>query len=571
MSQLATEKSRRERECLRVYRPTVQQSMFHGSLASERILRGGKRSGKSLACAAEFASAVTGVDIIGPDGHPIPRKYPKRPMTCWLIGWDLAHIGQTIHRLLFQPGQLFVVKDGVNGEYRIWNPGTEPELAEQAVACEPMIPERFIKPKSWGWDAVAEKTFTTVTVNGPWGENKIFAFPSTGRQAKQGDAVDVIWIDEDVCYAHHVKEWQDRLSSVRGRMWWSAWPHGHNDALVGMSERAKEQVGSDNPDVSEVVLRFTDNPYIDKEEKRKSYGRMSSPEERRSRDFGEFLFDTIAMYDFAPGLHGIVDLRNQDPNVLQEKIRDPLNRIYTSERRFPKTWTRYLAIDPSHTRTAVLFAVVPPMRFGEDEIGNVIIIENELVLKRADTDQLALEVKNRIAGLYYEAFIMDQMIGRQTRIGSGGGQTVMYEYQKAFTRHGLVSRQTGSGFAPGSNDVSQRCDLIRTKLNPTAEGQVNLRFIVDKLFNTIKEFGTYRKKIMRDEVADVPANPRTHDCMQSMEYLVSFISALGDQAYVEPGAFESQGSPALKYARKLLAKNKEGRPDYCHVGPGSAA
>src|SRR6056297_333022 len=65
----------------------------------------------AITASAEFASAVTGIDIVGADGEPISRKYPKRDMLCWVIGWDLAHIGQTIYRVLFEPNYFRVIPD----------------------------------------------------------------------------------------------------------------------------------------------------------------------------------------------------------------------------------------------------------------------------------------------------------------------------------------------------------------------------------------------------------------------------------------------------------------------------
>jgi hypothetical protein len=51
------EEDSRAKEALRVYRPTDKQLPFHLSAAPEKILRGGKRAGKTMAVAAEFAMA----------------------------------------------------------------------------------------------------------------------------------------------------------------------------------------------------------------------------------------------------------------------------------------------------------------------------------------------------------------------------------------------------------------------------------------------------------------------------------------------------------------------------------
>ena len=113
MAQVAAERNRRQREALKLYRPMDKQAAFHDSPASERIVRGGNRSGKSMSAFAETASAATGIPIIGPNGSPLPFKYPtKRPLLIWVIGYDQRHVGGTIYRMLFRPGASFLPSGG---------------------------------------------------------------------------------------------------------------------------------------------------------------------------------------------------------------------------------------------------------------------------------------------------------------------------------------------------------------------------------------------------------------------------------------------------------------------------
>jgi hypothetical protein len=107
MANVAAERSRRQKEALRLYQPMDKQAVFHDSLASERIVRGGNRSGKSMSAFAETASAATGIPIIGPDGSPLPFKYPtNRPMLIWVIGYDQRHLQDAIsaRRFSHNPG-----------------------------------------------------------------------------------------------------------------------------------------------------------------------------------------------------------------------------------------------------------------------------------------------------------------------------------------------------------------------------------------------------------------------------------------------------------------------------------
>jgi hypothetical protein len=70
---LQAELSLRQMEALRLYRAQPKQDEFHACLASERLIVGGVRSGKSVATAAEIARAATCQDPHG--------KYPTTPMT----------------------------------------------------------------------------------------------------------------------------------------------------------------------------------------------------------------------------------------------------------------------------------------------------------------------------------------------------------------------------------------------------------------------------------------------------------------------------------------------------------
>ena len=559
------EHKKRQQEALRCYRPTHKQWLFHKSTASERIVRGGKRSGKTVCAGIEFASAVTGIPILNPWGNPCKRHYPKRDMLAWVIGWDLAHIGQTVYRVLFESGYIRILPKK-DGSWETWNPANPDHAARQAEAIPAgsMIPDRLIIGGSWSWENKAEHVFKTVEVRNPWGTTKICAFPSTAIQAKQGDAVDLIWIDEDVRFPQHVSEWQDRLGDRGGRLIWSAWPHGANDALVEMSERAAEQRDMDEPDVFEVVLRFSDNPFISEEDKRKQVGRMRSEEDRRSRDYGEFLLDTFTMYDFVPQRHGVYKITENTPHLIQY-AGELLNDIYSQNSEFPDDWTRYIAIDPSHTRTACLFGVVPPPMFKGIPLGRTLIIENELVVKRAGAEELA-KAMSPFMRRRYEAFIMDHNMGRQTRVGSSTGTTTYTLYEDAFRRAGYRSRLTKSGFFPGNNSVTSRTMEVRTMMLPDQNGIIKLRLAMDKTPATQREFMTYRKKMVMDQVLDEPANSRIHDCMNALEYLVSYIYC-SPEPYIEPGKY-SKGSPAFRRARQLLSKWKGESANFCHVGPG---
>ncbi len=75
----------RRLEALRLWVPMPKQEEFHSCIASERLVIGGNRSGKSACTFIEDARAAT-----GQDPH---NKYPKEGGNLVIIGKNWQHIG----------------------------------------------------------------------------------------------------------------------------------------------------------------------------------------------------------------------------------------------------------------------------------------------------------------------------------------------------------------------------------------------------------------------------------------------------------------------------------------------
>jgi len=157
----------------------------------------------------------------------------------------------------------------------------------------------------WVWENAGAHNFSTVYLkNGV----VICAYPSSSKHAKQGDSVNGIYIDEDIQISGHLKEWAGPSDRSQGWMLWSVWPHTKNDALIKLLDRATEQEDEDQPDIAAYQLIMSQNMFIPEENKRLALGRMESEDEIARRDRGELLLDTLAMYDFFPGLHTIAPI-----------------------------------------------------------------------------------------------------------------------------------------------------------------------------------------------------------------------------------------------------------------------
>jgi hypothetical protein len=583
-AELAQEADKRAREALVCYRPFGNQDACHRSKAFEKIIIGGKRAGKSVVAAHEFGALVTGMPIIGVDGIPIPRLHPVStktdPLIYWMIGWDLKHIGQTLHKLLFQPGMggtLRVIQDLEGGPYRIWNRASPEDQARKAQSklAEPIIPERMIE--RFVWDSNSSNLFEFVELtNGA----KIYAYPSSARNPKQGDAVSGIWVDEDIQFYSHLSEWQDRLTDLNGWFMWSVWPHQQNPAIEELIDRAEEQAGDPEPRIESFRLRMTDNPFIADSNKQNALERMGDAENVARRNDGDLGLDSLMMYEYIPAVHAIEPVRPGEVVATSANPKDYLRIHLNRYGRLPAEWTRYLIIDPSFTRSACHSYVVPPLEHEGIQFENTAILEWELIAKQCKPSALATALRSKMLGITYEAFVMDKAIGRQTRVGMD--DTVFQAYAKEFAKQGISSRQTHSGFIPGCNVPSTCFRAVRDLMDSTEHGRPTIYFVRDQCPETIREFTTYRKKRieMAGEVTmlDEPKNPRKHDCMAALQYFAAFIAPLFTQnrAYIPPLPAGMGGSSAYRYAQKILKKESQ-REDsfnfvgYVHMGPGEYA
>lgn len=567
----AAEGKRRAMESLRLYRPLPTQLPFHDSDSSERVVRGGNRSGKSTSAAIEFASAATGIPLTSADGKLVPFRYPTdRPLQMWVFGWDQKHIGKTIYRLLFRPGVFKMIRDRETGLWRAWRPW-EPDDAvreKEVKPAPPLIPKRFILGESytdsegWAWENKGERVFTLCRLKSRWREfehgTEIRAF-SSKAEVPQGDPCDVVWIDEDIKYPKHVGELQARLSDNRGRLFWSAFPHSKNEALVKMVERAKEQEERESPDVSAIQIRFSDNPFIDDDEKRKRLEGWDE-NERKARDEGEFLTDAILMYpNFSVATHG------SPPAVPDDD--DKVDAILRARRgQPPDNWTRYLILDPGHARPAVLFGAIPPPH----EFGDYAICYDEIYQPRIDAGKLADLTLAKAKGRFFEAFIIDDRAGRQTPMGFG--HTVHDEYARAFADRGLRSRQTGHRFRRGSDNVAAGIQIVRRWLMIRSDGTTKLKVVPQNCPNLVRQFEAYRKKCPTgdfDVVLDEPELRQKDDLMACIRYWAAY-----DPKYVEPErVLASTGSAAYRAYLEMESEAEARRDgsDSITCGPSAAA
>ena len=546
----------REKEALRLFRPMPHQIPFLKSKARIRILRGGNRSGKSLTSFADSASCCTGQPIWISDTESLPMNYPThRPRTIYFIGKGVDHIGQTIHRMLFtEDNGLRIIRDEHTRAWRAWNPNLEYDAAykEKCRYADPFIPPRFIKHNGFGWEDKRLNVFSQVELRDG---TKIFAFTS-GGDAKQGDAVDLIHIDEDISDESHVAEHLMRISDRGGKLQWSAYPHSSNAALRDLVTLCEDEAGKPNPIAEEFVLRFDQNEFIDKNIRDQQLQMLlhSGDATYRARNLGEFTFDTSLVYpSFNAKIHTAL--------ISDEKHRDEIDRILRERGgEPPDDWTRYFLLDPGHSVCAGLFLAVPP-----PELGDYVIAYDEIYQRQSDATKMAEACSLKMAGHSFEDFIMDYHGGRQTPMGMS--KTVMMIYRDAFQAFGLRCTVRGSNFMWSDDNVTAGIERVRGWLSLQQNNLPKLRLYLSRTPHSQKEFGLYSMRIRGGDICDEPV-PQNGHLMDLYRY-----GASANLKHMPPRRSLQQVNPAYRAFVKEREAGKSSRKhggNFINLGPGTA-
>ena len=538
--------ARNKLDALELFRPTDYQEQVVLSDASEILVKGGTRSGKSVIVAAMVAAYLRNKPLTFSDGRRVnvrEESWSSRPVTAWLVGLQLDHIGQTLHRLLCRAGAFDIVRDAETGLWRAWQPGFIPgddKIPDKdRKPAPPMIPPSEIADTTW--ENKKEFKFTSLIMkNG----SVAYGFASSGS-VKRGDPVNIIWVDEEIQDSAHYPEWQSRISDRKGRIIWTSWPALKTPALLRMNRRAAEQreeVNRGDRKKADVVC-FTfigsKSPYIDDEEKRKRAEGWTE-EERMARDFGEFATGSLVVYPEFDRRYHAVDYGHDSP--LNDKVTETMRRLNWN---VPADWCVDLILDPGTNRPALIWGAIPPREFW-DNSEPYYIIYRELAVPRIDAFEIARRVKSADPGRRYARFIIDRKAGDQTPMGFA--HRVSEQYSLGFRKESLRSQLTGDMFLPSDHVWISRSMKLRSWMRGR-EGcpRPQLRIVAHMCPTLIRQLEETLKDVAKEDVKDAIAPGQVHDVLDVAEYWAG-----SDPVFVSPPA-----GPATPYFIDRAAEDKQ--------------
>lgn len=544
----------RRLEALRLYEPLGFQQKYHASTAKELVLRKGNQIGGTLCGAVEVARAVTGRDPYG--------KYPAEGGMVACLGFGESHIGKTFYPALFMAGQFKIIPDAETGQWRTFRPWADADRESLAKPAPPLIPKRFVKHIAW--ENKSKRIFSRVDFITGW---TLSAFNTSGLPSHaQGFKGTLIWIDEDTDKEGWYDEMIARLSmsqttyGCKGYLRWTAMPHGKNEDMVKLLERAEDQDG--DPNAQSVVIGATvfDNPYYPKEALADNIRIWKSAGEDvyRKRALGVLTTTSQLMYPgFNKDLHNV--RKTDEPRL-------PVQEAYMKAMGEPPAdWCLYAVIDPGHSICAVTYYCVPP-----PSLGDFVICYAEDYLAECDAVMFANAFEKRAKNRVFQAFIIDAHGGRIRELGSG----IMprEQYSRQLKERGIQSVQTRHGFIDGCDDIEGREGVLRQWLGVRRDGTTKLLIDTEQCPNLVREIQRFKKLTARVNGAEIvtdKGNRKNTHAVETLEYAVAH-----GLAYVRPPV-STTGSSWLdrvlenrrSYEKRLQMRGMGRGPRHITLGP----
>lgn len=517
------------RASVHLYEPLPNQAAFLRSPARERLLIGGNQTGKTLTALMDLAWAALGC-------HPY-LSYPKNRLKIYVVGKDEQHLADPIYEKLTAPGAFEIIRDEVTNEWRSFRPATDEHRASERKPADPIIPPHMIEDVSWRLKK-ANVPKVMVLKNG----TRIYFYPSSGKP-KAGTQIDLALFDEEILDSTWYAETSLRLMRRGGRFIWSATPHTSSQGLLDLHERAIAEKSLDEPRITEHKLLLANNPHIPEAHKEAMIATITSPDEYLIRVEGEFATAGFLVYpEFNMKTHGC------------ERFE------------IPKTWCRYLVIDPGYQIACALFFAVPPV---EANVPQHVYLYDEIYEQNCDAFRFAELVSGKIKQDVFYEFIIDSHAARITPMA--GGKTIGEQYEAAFKKFDVRCHRTGNGFVPGMDDVKAGNLMVHDWLYVRPqEGTPVLKVFREAVPNFEHEIRRYRKKQDKTNKVylDDPQQKKNH-AMDALRY------ARGrDLKWRKfPPTLRKVESLYTRFKKSREARRKPGESQHVNLGPvgGNAA
>jgi hypothetical protein len=421
-------------ESIRLAVPLRHLESFFASRQQVRILSGSNQSAKTYHAVLEAARAVLGRDPYG--------KYPKENGRAILVGYDNDHLNDPLYKKLFEPGEFYLVRDEETKKWRSVRPDpNDPQMIdpydlsvrEKWKEAPPLIPPRMVVEHKW---EVSNRIPRSTTLTNGWQ----ILWRSSNSRPPRGRQIHFALLDEDLRNTNGwVNEMIPRLVKHGGRMVWAATAQEGGpelDDLIRKAETGSEHIGFWR-------LLITDNPFISDEQREFFRSALTTEEDLAVRYYGETAFSQKRVYrDYDPnGIHGC------------EPFSIPTDK-----------WARYVILDPGRKHCGTIFLAVDP------EERHAWVYE-ALDLRNSDAIRWAHEVAVREHGMKFEAFIIDQQMGKETHVGREYLKNVARQYWNALVEAGVTPRRLGGepalgGFFPGSNNIEAREEALIGWMSP---------------------------------------------------------------------------------------------------------
>lgn len=515
-------------EGLALYQPLPEAERFHASLTKIRVLDGSNRSGKTNGGAVETARILCGCD-------PYDKSVKKNGKAL-IVGLDGDHIAMMWAKCA-QPGAFSKIRDEKTRFWRAVRPDPsdptrldpyDEAYCEQWKDAPPYIPARMIH--SIAWEEKRKGIPRRVTLKNGWDS----LWRSSKGDSPQGDHLNWVWIDEQIENEDFYKEARRGIVAMGEpkqhipRMIWTATPQNLNPQLSDL----RDDADAGKKYASAFKLLIANNPYISDDEKQAYYDSLSE-DEREVRWFGIPAIARQRVYPgYSPqGVHGC----------------DPFEVDISR-------WARYVALDPGRQHCGTVFFAVDP----EQEH---VWVYDAFDLRNSDAQGWAGEIAKRQHDMKFEAFVIDQQMGKQRPPGSGWN--VAQQYWAALDTAGVRPKTEGplGGFFPGSNDVAGREEAVISWLTIRGSGP----FAGSPTLKVFRGVSPQLDKQFRDAIYDRGKRSKrpAQDVLVCVEYMAGFspvyrapVSLENAAANSAPTVFEQLKAKQARARRRNKGKNR---------------